>query len=103
MGNKWDPVVGTNEYKKNLRRIRKIAEENGYAINSDQKRPRKIVGLMTMNKIEFGKYYCPCKQSHLLDIQKDVPCPCPEMKDEIVKDNHCFCKLFYQKNAGGRS
>ncbi|UCD19396.1 MAG: ferredoxin:thioredoxin reductase [candidate division WOR-3 bacterium] len=95
MGNKWDPVVGTEEYNENLVRINKIAQENGYVLNSDRERLRKVVGLMTMNKIEFGDYYCPCKQSHPLDVQKDVLCPCPEMKNEIAKDNHCFCQLFY--------
>lgn len=95
MGNKWDSVIGTTEYNKNLVRINKIAQEHGFVLNPDQERLRKVIGLMTMNKIEFGKYYCPCKQTHPLDPKKDPLCPCPEMKDEIAKDNRCFCKLFY--------
>ncbi len=96
MGNKWDHVIGNAEYTKNLARINKIAQENGYVLNPDQERLRKVVGLMTINKIEFGKYYCPCKQTHPLDPLADVLCPCPEIDEEIVTDGHCFCKLFYR-------
>jgi len=96
MGNKWDSVVGTTEYNKNLVRISKIAKEHGFVLNPDQERLRKVIGLMTMNKNEFGKYYCPCKQKHPLNPQEDPLCPCPEMDDEISREGHCFCKLFYR-------
>ncbi|MBE0432609.1 ferredoxin:thioredoxin reductase [candidate division WOR-3 bacterium] len=97
MANKWDAIVGTPEYNENLARIRKIAGQQGHLLNPDEERIRKVVGLMTMNNNEFGKYYCPCKQNHPLDPAKDVLCPCPGMEEEIAKDGHCFCKLFYQK------
>jgi ferredoxin-thioredoxin reductase catalytic subunit len=97
MGNKWDPVVGTHEYNENLARIQKIAQEKGYILNPDQERLQKVVGLMTMNKNEFGKFYCPCKQSHPLDPKNDVLCPCPPIDDEVKNDGYCFCKLFYRK------
>jgi len=97
MANKWDPVVGTGEYNGNFIRIQALAHEHGYTLNPDQERLQKVIGLMTMNKNEFGKYYCPCKQSHPLDLQRDVLCPCPSLADEIEKDGHCFCKLFFRK------
>ncbi|MGB7054476.1 MAG: ferredoxin-thioredoxin reductase catalytic domain-containing protein [bacterium] len=97
MANKWDPIVGTKAYNDNFTRITKIAQENGYILNPDQKRLQKVVGLMTINNDEFGKYYCPCKQSHPLDPEKDVLCPCPPLAGEVKKDGCCFCKLFYQK------
>ena len=97
MANKWDTVVGTTEYAENLARINKIAQDNGYVLNPDEDRLRKVIGLMTMNNTEFGKHYCPCKQNHPLNPHKDTPCPCPEMKNEIFKDGHCFCRLFYRR------
>ena len=100
MANKWDPVVGTTEYNDNLARIKKISQENGYRLNPDQERIRKVVGLMTMNYNEFGKYYCPCKQSHPLDPAKDVLCPCPPLADEVQRDGYCFCKLFFKDSKG---
>ena len=97
MGNKWDDVVGTQEYNDNLTRIQELAEKNGYILNPDDERLKKVVGLMTMNHNEFGKYYCPCKQSHPLNIENDVLCPCEPWEEEIVNDGMCFCKLFYKK------
>ncbi len=97
MNNKWDATVGTAEYEKNLARIKKIAEEKGFLLNADEERVKKVVGLMTMNFNEFSKYYCPCKQSHPLEPDKDVICPCSCMKSEVEKDGHCYCRLFYEK------
>ena len=97
MGNKWKPIVGTKEYNENLSRVTKIARKSGYVLNPDQERLQKVVGLMTMNQNEFGKYYCPCKQSHPLNPEKDLLCPCLPLADEVQKDGHCFCKLFFQK------
>ena len=98
MSNSWDNVIGTDEYNRNLDRIKKIAESQEVILNPDDQRLKKVVGLMTMNFNEFGKYYCPCKQSHPLDPDKDLLCPCSELKDEVTKDGHCFCKLFYRKS-----
>lgn len=101
MANKWDAIVDTEQYDENLSRIMKTARQRDYVLNPDQERIRKVVGLMTMNKNDFGKYFCPCKQSHPLDPEKDVVCPCPEITDEIAKDGHCFCRLFYSKQQTG--
>ena len=97
MGNPWDNVVGTDEYNVNSKRIEDIAMSNNYKLNPDNERVEKVLGLMTMNFKEFGKYYCPCKQNHPLDPDKDVICPCPELDEEIKKDGNCFCRLFFEK------
>ena len=97
MSNPWDNVVGTDEYNANYKRIEELAKSNNYELNSDDDRIKKVIGLMTMNSNGFGKYYCPCKQSHPLYPDNDVICPCPELRDEVTKDGHCFCKLFFRK------
>jgi len=96
MSNPWDKIVGTKEYIDNLTRIQVMADKTGYSLNSDEERVKKVVGLMTMNHTSHGKYYCPCKQSHPVDPQKDITCPCAEWKDEITKNGKCFCKLFFR-------
>ena len=87
-------------YKENYQRLAQIAEANGYVFNRDKKRVNKVVGLMTSNFKEFGKFYCPCKQTHPLDTKTDPLCPCDTLDDEIEKDGHCYCRLFYK---GGNS
>jgi len=95
MANPWDHVVDTAEYGKTLNHAEEIIGKAGCTINPDDQRVQKVVGLMTMNFTAAGKYYCPCKQSHPLDTEKDVICPCPEMEAEIDADGFCFCKLFF--------
>jgi len=99
MANPWDDVVGTAPYNENLERIKNIAEEKGFILNPDEERVKKVVGLMTMNFKEYNKYYCPCKQSHPLDPTKDVVCPCSTLEQEVNKDGHCYCRLFYKKET----
>ena len=100
MANSWDDVVSTDEYNENLVRVQALADDKGYVLNQDEKRVKKVVGLMTMNDNEHNEYYCPCKQSHPLDPEKNVTCPCTEWQDEIRKDGYCFCKLFYKSPEG---
>ncbi len=85
------------KYQENLERLQKIAKEKGLVFNEDRARAEKVIGLMTKNYINYGKYYCPCKQSHPLNIETDPLCPCLDMDEEIERDGHCHCKLFYKK------
>ncbi|HEX7319282.1 MAG TPA: ferredoxin-thioredoxin reductase catalytic domain-containing protein [bacterium] len=96
MANEWDDVVGMTEYDENLKRIEGIANSKGYRLNQNNERVKKVVGLMTMNYQEHGKYFCPCKQSDPLDEVNDVLCPCPALDEEVKKDGHCYCKLFFR-------
>jgi ferredoxin-thioredoxin reductase catalytic subunit len=92
----------TDKDKANIERARKVGEKLGYVLNPDIERTLKVSNLLAKNFAEFGKYYCPCKQSHPPDPAKDVLCPCPTLKDEIAKDGHCFCRLFYTPEATAR-
>ena len=86
----------TKEYQTNYERLSAYAVTHGYRLNTDEARATKVVGSMTNNFLKSGKYYCPCKQSHPLNPDKDTLCPCNEMKQEIEKDGHCCCRLFYK-------
>ncbi len=83
-------------YKENYNRLAEVAKANGLIFNPDRERENKVIGLMTRNFKEFGKYYCPCKQQHPLNPETDPLCPCKEIDEEIVKDGHCYCKLFFK-------
>jgi ferredoxin-thioredoxin reductase catalytic subunit len=93
--NQW--TTHLKEYSDALIRVSSIAEQNGYVLNPDEERVRKVVGLMTENFVNAGKYYCPCKQTQPLNPAKDEVCPCPQLKEEVAKDGHCFCRLFFKK------
>jgi ferredoxin-thioredoxin reductase catalytic chain len=93
--NQW--TIHRAEYEGLLEHLRLTAEGNGYILNPDQERVEKVVGLMTENLVTAGRRFCPCKQTHPLDPDKDVTCPCPAWEAEIETDGHCFCRLFYRE------
>jgi ferredoxin-thioredoxin reductase catalytic chain len=88
-------------YAANHERLKAFADREGYDFNADAERVNKVIGLMTRNLEDFGSYYCPCKQSHPLEPDKDVLCPCPEAAREIAEEGHCFCRLFYKRGPAG--
>ena len=91
--NQW--TTHKAEYEAAIGRIEEIAGQKGFSLNPNQERVMKVVGLMTNNFVETGRYFCPCKQSRPLDPERDVTCPCPSWEAEIAKDGHCRCQLFY--------
>jgi ferredoxin-thioredoxin reductase catalytic chain len=88
-------------YKANLARLEEFADREGYAFNPDGERVNKVIGLMTRNLKDFGKYYCPCKQSHPLEPARDTLCPCREAALEVAQEGHCFCRLFFRPGGSG--
>jgi len=99
--NEW--TTHPAKYEALLKRMASVAKKNGYVLNPDKARVEKVLGLMAENLVETGKPYCPCKQSEPIDLKKDVRCPCPTWKQEIAKDGHCFCRLFYRVRAAGKA
>ncbi len=94
--NSW--TTHETEYNAILSEMSDLASRKGYVLNPDEERINKVIGLMTENFILAGKYFCPCKQTHPLDPSTDVVCPCPPWEEEIEKDGHCFCRLFYKSS-----
>ncbi len=91
--NNIDPVNAALDYLQN------VAKCFNYAINPDDKALRRVVSYMAENKRRFGNYYCPCKQHYPLDQQVDPVCPCKPFRDEIKRDGHCECHVFFDKTA----
>ncbi|MBD3370036.1 hypothetical protein GF402_06715 [Candidatus Fermentibacteria bacterium] len=85
-----------SDYEKNLSRLSVVAEAHGLIFNPDGERVEKVVGLMTDNMRNHGLYFCPCKRENdPPKVNVDPVCPCIELSEEIAKDGHCFCRLFY--------
>ena len=93
--NQW--TDNTDLYNKLLASMNKVAETSGLQLNPDEARTEKVIGLMTRNLDQTGKRICPCKQSHPINPEVDVVCPCPSWKDEIAATGFCHCKLFCNK------
>ncbi len=85
-----------DEYRGLLSMMRDRAARYGLVVNPDTSRVEKVVGLMTENLVSTGRPFCPCKQGHPLDPSADPVCPCREWLDEIERDGHCSCRLFFR-------
>ncbi|MFH1431562.1 MAG: ferredoxin-thioredoxin reductase catalytic domain-containing protein [Nanoarchaeota archaeon] len=88
--------------KKELEKISKSSKE--YAdkaelkLNPDKKIRAFVLAGLAKRKIKFGEYYCPCRVvSGNKEEDKKKICPCFWHLDEIKKDGHCLCKLFFKK------
>ncbi len=91
-------------YDENYARLKKVADENGLVFNPDEARVQKVIGLMSDNYDAVAEYVCPCKQTQKPPVKgKDILCPCPDMLQEIEKDGHCFCQLFYSPDEAKKS
>jgi ferredoxin-thioredoxin reductase catalytic subunit len=92
----------TDADRGNIERARRVGEKLGLTLNPDTARTLKVATLLARNFAEHGRYYCPCKQSEPLDPAKDVVCPCPTLREELARDGHCFCRLYYTPGAAAK-
>lgn len=88
-----------DEIKTALRFLQNTAQRFGYVLNPDENALHRIVGYMADNKLKHGEYFCPCKQHYPVDTESDPVCPCSAFRDEIVRDGHCECHVFFDEVA----
>ena len=89
----------TKEEEEMLRWAKEYARKNGLILNADEKQLGTVIRWLVRNRTRFGKAYCPCRLRSG-DEEKDagIVCPCIFHEDEIAKDGHCHCNLFYKKD-----
>ena len=85
-----------------LRFAETIAERHGYELNPDPAHLERLARHLTENKASHGRLYCPCKQSYPLRPDVDPVCPCDDFHDEIEKQGHCECHLFFSPETADR-
>jgi ferredoxin-thioredoxin reductase catalytic subunit len=81
-----------------LKWTRAIARKNGWILNPDEDHLNIVIRGLVRNKKKFGRPYCPCRlRSGDEERDRAIECPCIYHKDEIAKDGHCHCLLYYKK------
>lgn len=79
---------------------RAYAAREGFDINPDDKIVDMVIEGLARNKIKHDRRYCPCRPlTGDYEQDKYKICPCKWHKDEIEKDGHCHCALFFKKKA----
>ncbi len=75
-----------------------IARKNEWDLNPEEGHLRTVIRGLVRNKKKFGRPYCPCRlRSGDEERDRAIECPCIYHKDEIAKEGHCHCLLYYKK------
>ncbi len=76
------------------------ARENGWVLDPDKDVLDRVIKGLARNEQRFGHRYCPCRlRSRDEEKDKAIICPCIWHRDEIAKDGHCHCMLYFRKDA----
>ena len=85
------------EIKKLRKEYEEYAKEKGLKLNPNEKIVEGIIRALILRERQFGEKYCPCrKMSNDKKKDKKIICPCVDHIEEIEKDGHCFCNLFFK-------
>jgi len=86
------------EFEKVKNYVIKYAAKEGFDLNPDENIVNLVIEGLVRNKLKYKKQYCPCRIVSG-DPEEDRPkiCPCKWHKEEIERDGHCHCLLFFKK------
>lgn len=83
-------------YESILRFARAYAKAQGFVLNPNPEKLDEIISGLTYNQKKYGFRYCPCRplSGDPKEDEKKI-CPCFWHRDEIERDGHCHCGLFW--------
>jgi ferredoxin-thioredoxin reductase catalytic subunit len=81
-----------------LKWAKAYAHKQGWSLNTDEKQLNTVIKGLVRNKTKFGHSYCPCRLRSG-DEEKDtaIECPCIYHRDEVMKQGHCHCNLYFKE------
>lgn len=91
--------VKEEEIKEIIKWYEDYAKKNGFRLNPDRATVERLVKGLLANEKKYGARYCPCRRV-TGNIEEDRPkiCPCRWHREEIKRDGHCHCWLFFRKD-----
>ncbi|MFA5013788.1 MAG: ferredoxin-thioredoxin reductase catalytic domain-containing protein [Candidatus Paceibacterota bacterium] len=76
----------------------RYAKENGLKLNPNPKIVEGVARALILKEETFGERYCPCRKlTNDKKADKRIICPCVYHLEEVEKDGHCYCNLFYKE------
>ena len=74
------------------------AKSKGFALNPDKKVLGLVIKGLARSEKGKGRPYCPCRAltGNEAEDVKNI-CPCAFHLEELERDGHCLCKLFFKK------
>ncbi len=91
------------EFVKTEKFAHKVLKQFGWEFNPNEEVVERVLKGLTVNKIKYGRYFCPCFVVEEVDGKyKSVDnriCPCKQaIEIEIPNEGVCHCGLFCSKD-----
>ncbi len=87
-------------YERILRFARAYAKVKGLRLNPDPEKLDAIIKALAENEKRYSYRFCPCRTiTGNFEEDKDKICPCKWHMEEIEKQGHCHCGLFWATSA----
>ena len=81
-----------------LSHLQEIAEKEGIMLNPDENVLNSLLDALMRNKELKGEFYCPCRiPTGDKEEDKKIICPCIYHKEDVEREGHCHCFLFFRK------
>ncbi|MDD5148518.1 MAG: ferredoxin-thioredoxin reductase catalytic domain-containing protein [Candidatus ainarchaeum sp.] len=78
----------------------KYAKTMGFWLNKDKKMLEIVIAALAKKQEKHGRPYCPCRVfTGKAEEDEKIACPCIFHIEEIKKDGHCKCRLFFGKKS----
>jgi len=75
------------------------AKKNGFKLNPDRATVERLIRGLLANEKKYGARYCPCRRvTGNIEEDRLKICPCKWHREEIERDGHCHCWLFFRKD-----
>ncbi|TFF86737.1 MAG: ferredoxin:thioredoxin reductase [Promethearchaeota archaeon] len=77
--------------------VKKVAEKKGWKLNPNEEELEGTLMGLNKNKEKYGFFYCPCRVVEGdREKDKDKICPCIWSEEEVERDGHCLCRLYFK-------
>ena len=87
------------EIEEIIKRYEDYAQKNGFRLNPDRATVERLIRGLLANEKKYGARYCPCRRvTGNMEEDRLKICPCKWHKEEIERDGHCHCWLFFRKD-----
>jgi ferredoxin-thioredoxin reductase catalytic subunit len=91
--------VSSEEVEKTFQKFYADAEKSGYHLNPDPEFTKRVVKGLLVNEKRYGYMSCPCRlSSRILDMDRDIICPCDYRDADISDFGACYCGLYVSDN-----
>jgi len=91
--------IDKKEIEEIIKRYEDYAKKSGFRLNPDRATVERLIRGLLANEKKYRARYCPCRRvTGNIEEDRLKICPCKWHREEIERDGHCHCWLFFRKD-----